>query len=79
MYTTQSENSCFWKRKQLKHLVLWKFASARLYKSMTPSLDAREEMEEDGGEIRGGGSGTSRGRGRGAGTGYSGLNPLDHA
>ena len=26
-----------------------------MVQSMTPSLDAREEMEEDGGEIRGGG------------------------
>lgn len=70
---------CFWKRKQLKHLVLWKFASARLYKSMTPSLDARDEMEEDGGEIRGGQGSSSRGGSRGSGIGYSGLNPLDHA
>ena len=65
---------CFWKRQELKHWALWKFASARLYKSMTPSLDARNEMEEDGGEIRGGMGKTGRG-----GKGYSGLNPLDHA
>lgn len=65
---------CYWKRQQLKHWALWKFASARLYKSMAPSLDARHEMEEDGGEIRG--DMDKRGRG---GKGYSGLNPLDHA
>ena len=67
---------CFWKRKELNQWALWKFASARLYKSMAPTLDARDEMEEDDSEIRGvedtrGGGSVPRG--------YSGLNPLDHA
>lgn len=38
---------CFWKRKQVKQYVLWKFASARFYSSMKPSLDAEDQQVED--------------------------------
>ena len=38
---------CFWKRKEVKQWVLWKFASARFYSSMKPSLDAEDQQVED--------------------------------
>ncbi len=60
---------CFWKRKEIKAWALWKFASARFYSSMKPSLDAEDQqVEDDDGRSR-------EASGRQAVGGYSGVDP----